>query len=292
MRQILDCNVHLWDQRDDPVFWLSDRTLVRDMLGDYSSLPDVYTLADYRRETSDHPVRGVVWSDAGTADPLHAAAWAQRQAEGHDFEVWLVTLADPASAGWPAFLRSFAELESAAGVRIRLVAALGGTRPSDDEQVTRHLGLLAGHGLTLTVEAGGDQLDQVLRIARALPQVSVVLDHFGWPGDLSAVGLREHAARLKAVASAPNTATRIDALGTVFGDWTTDRVRPWLRAALDAFGPQRCMLGSDLPIERLRSGFTALYDCYTDVFADCAPHELDDLWHGTAARWYTGAEPG
>jgi predicted TIM-barrel fold metal-dependent hydrolase len=32
---IVDCNVHLWDQRDNPVFWLSDRTLVRDMLGDY-----------------------------------------------------------------------------------------------------------------------------------------------------------------------------------------------------------------------------------------------------------------
>jgi hypothetical protein len=24
---IVDCNVHLWDQDDDPVFWLSDRTL-------------------------------------------------------------------------------------------------------------------------------------------------------------------------------------------------------------------------------------------------------------------------
>ena len=47
---IVDCNVHLWDQRDNPVFWLADRTLVRDMLGDYESLPDRYTLADYRRE--------------------------------------------------------------------------------------------------------------------------------------------------------------------------------------------------------------------------------------------------
>ena len=45
---IVDCNVHLWDQRDNPVFWLSDRTVVRDMLGDYDSLPDSYTLSDYR----------------------------------------------------------------------------------------------------------------------------------------------------------------------------------------------------------------------------------------------------
>jgi hypothetical protein len=57
---IVDCNVHLWDQRDNPVFWLSDRTVVRDMLGDYDSLPDSYTLSDYRRETSGYDVRGVI----------------------------------------------------------------------------------------------------------------------------------------------------------------------------------------------------------------------------------------
>ena len=31
---LVDANVHLWDQRDNPVFWLTDRTLVRDLLGD------------------------------------------------------------------------------------------------------------------------------------------------------------------------------------------------------------------------------------------------------------------
>lgn len=289
----MDCNVHLWDQRDDPVFWLADRTMVRDMLGDYDSLPDVYLLADYLGETAGHEVRGVVWSDAGATDPLHAAAWVQRQAEGQDLDLWLVTLGDPASAGWPAFVRSFAELDRAAGVRVRLLAALGGggTAPADDERVLAHLGGLAEHGLTLTVECTGDQLGQVARIARALPRVRVVLDHFGWPADLTEAGLRTHAASLKEVAAEPNTATRIDALGTVFGDWTAERVRPWLLSTLDAFGPQRCMLGSDLPIERLRGGFGHLYEAYDQIFTGCTPDERAALCHGTAARWY-GDGPG
>jgi hypothetical protein len=49
---LVDCNVHLWDQRDNPVFWLTDRTLMRDLIGNYDSLPDVYTLGDYERETA------------------------------------------------------------------------------------------------------------------------------------------------------------------------------------------------------------------------------------------------
>ena len=44
---MIDSNVHLWDQRENPVFWLSDRTMLRDMLGNYDSLPDTFTLADY-----------------------------------------------------------------------------------------------------------------------------------------------------------------------------------------------------------------------------------------------------
>ncbi|MEV0456600.1 amidohydrolase family protein [Catellatospora methionotrophica] len=306
MRPIMDCNVHLWDQRDDPVGWLADRTAVRDLLGDYDSLPEVYPLADYRAETAAYPVRGVVWSDAGSADPLHAAAWVQRQADGQapgaaeppatgarrdtagpGLDVLLVTLADPASAGWPGFLRSFAELPAAAGVRVRLVSGLGGGTALAGDAVA-HLRLMAEHGLTLTVEATADQLGEVARLARELPEVRVVLDHFGWPTDLTAAGSRAHAARLAEVAAAPNTATRVDALGTIFGDWTADRVRPWLHGALDAFGPSRCMLGSDLPIERLRGGFTHLYDAYEQVFAGCTEPEREDLWHGTARRWYGG----
>ena len=62
---LIDCNVHLWDQTANPILWLTDRALVRDMLGDYDSLPDTYTLADYQREVAGHDVRGIVWSDAG-----------------------------------------------------------------------------------------------------------------------------------------------------------------------------------------------------------------------------------
>src|SRR5215831_12727427 len=93
---LVDCNVHLWDQTVNPVFWLSDRTLVRDMLGNYDSLPDTYTLDDYRREVAGQDVRGIVWSDAGADDPIAAAAWVQGQCEELNVPGALVTLGDPA----------------------------------------------------------------------------------------------------------------------------------------------------------------------------------------------------
>jgi len=61
------------------VFWLSDRSTVVDMLGNYDSLPDRYTLDDHLHAIAPLTVGGVIWSDAGAADPLAALRWARDQ---------------------------------------------------------------------------------------------------------------------------------------------------------------------------------------------------------------------
>jgi predicted TIM-barrel fold metal-dependent hydrolase len=289
---IVDCNVHLWDQRDNPVFWLSDRTLVRDMLGDYDSLPDRYTVPDYRRQTLGHDVRGVVWSDAGAADPLAAADWAGRQRDGTPPIIALVTLGDPTSADFADLVGRCRQRPLIRSIRMRLVPDLAGQAAArgdllDDRLVRDNLAVLAGSGLVATVEATSGQLSTVARLAAEFPAMKIVIDHFGWPeigpdgGDL--VG---HIRRLGSLAAAGNVATRIDAIGTIFGDWTLPRIRPWLLEVAGTFGPQRCMLGSDLPIENLRSGFGPLYTAYDAIFSGFSDDERAMLFHRTAERWY------
>ena len=291
--RIVDCNVHLWDQRDNPVFWLSDRTRVRDMLGDYDSLPDSYTLSDYRRETSGYNVHGVIWSDAGAADPLAAADWVSRQQDGAPSVIAMVTLGDPRSASFADLVERCRQRPLIRSVRMRLVAELSGRAAPggdllDDPVVRDNLALLASSGLVATVEATSSQLGTVARLAAGFPALRIVVDHFGWPsaGPPRGGGLAEHIQRLAAVAAAGNVATRIDAIGTIFGDWSLPRIRPWLLEVTDIFGPQRCMLGSDLPIENLRSGFGPLYAAYHAIFSGFSDHERAMLFHRTAERWY------
>ena len=289
---IVDCNVHLWVQRDNPVFWLSDRTVVRDMLGDYDSLPDSYTLSDYRRETSGYDVRGVIWSDAGAADPLAAADWVGRQQDGAPSVIAMVTLGDPRSAAFADLVERCRQRPLIRSVRMRLVAELSGRAAPggdllDDPLAWDNLALLASSGLVATVEATSSQLGTVARLAAEFPALRIVVDHFGWPpADPRGGGLDEHIQRLADVAAAGNVATRIDAIGTIFGAWTLPRIRPWLLAVTDIFGPQRCMLGSDLPIENLRSGFGPLYAAYHAIFSGFSDQERVMLFHRTAERWY------
>jgi predicted TIM-barrel fold metal-dependent hydrolase len=87
------------------------------------------------------------------------------------------------------------------------------------------------------------------------------------------------------LAASPKVATRLDAVGTTFGGWTTEQVRPWLLAVVALFGPDRCMLGFDLPIE-LRSGFEPLYRAYDEIFAGQPPRDREMLLRATAEQWY------
>ncbi len=290
---IVDCNVHLWDQRDNPVFWLSDRTLVRDMLGDYDSLPGTYALADYRQETRGYDVRGVIWSDAGAADPLAAADWVSRQQDGDGAlpVIGLVTLGDPASAAFAGLVEGCRQRPLIRSIRMRLVPGLsgpaGGGDLLDDPLVRDNLTLLAGSGLVATVEAASSQLSTVSRLAAQFPDLKIVIDHFGWPAPgPDGGGLAGHIHRLASLAAAGNVATRIDAIGTIFGGWALPQIRPWLLEVTGIFGPQRCMLGSDLPIENLRSGFGPLYAAYDAIFSGFSDDERAMLFHRTAERWY------
>jgi predicted TIM-barrel fold metal-dependent hydrolase len=173
---LVDANVHLWDQRDNPVFWLTDRTLVRDLLGDYDALPDVYTLSDYERETAGLDVRGIVWSDAGAEDPEAAAERVASQHAERGLVTGIVSLGDPATAGFGALVDRLRRIPLVRSVRVRLAGSLAqgdqyDATPLDQPAVIEQLALLARHDLVATVEATSDQLEVVTRLARELPDL-------------------------------------------------------------------------------------------------------------------------
>jgi predicted TIM-barrel fold metal-dependent hydrolase len=293
---IVDANVHLWDNALNPVFWLEDRTLVRDLLGDYDSLPDGYTLRNYEEETASLDVRGIVWSDAGAADPVAAAEWVSGQDEGRGLVTGLVSLGDPSAAGFAELLDRLAENPLVHSVRVRLATSVAAanndasTRAEvpflDRPDVMDNFRLMASRDLVATIEANSDQLAPVARLAEDLPDLRIVVDHFGWPTDLTDHGRDVHVERLTELAAHSNVATRLDALGTIFRAWSTEQVRPWLLPVVDLFGADRCMIGSDLPIERLRSTFGGLYQAYDEIFAEHPAGDRLELFGGTAEAWY------
>lgn len=120
------------------------------------------------------------------------------------------------------------------------------------EEVQRGLAAVAEAGLAYDLLVRTAELPAALEAARRLPELRFVLDHVAKPplrdGDLDA-----WARGVAALAVRPNVTCKLSGLFTE-AEPGTDLV-PVVERALDWFGPDRCMFGSDWPVCTLAAGY-------------------------------------
>jgi len=84
----------------------------------------------------------------------------------------------------------------------------------------------------------------------------MVLDHIAKPRIADAV-LEPWSSQIRELALAPNLMCKLSGMVTEANwlDWTPSDLAPYIETALEAFGPQRLMFGSDWPVCRLAAEY-------------------------------------
>jgi L-fuconolactonase len=94
----------------------------------------------------------------------------------------------------------------------------------------------------------------------------------------------------------PTVRAKVSGLDTAAGpSWTVDELRPAWDIALEAFGPDRLMFGSDWPVCRLVSPYGEVVSAARDLVAELTSAEQDRVLGGTAVEVYrlsVGGAPG
>lgn len=161
---------------------------------------------------------------------------------------------------------------------------------------------LADRGLVLDVGATCDQTDAVRDLARALPELVIVVNHmapypFGGTGR-SRDDFDRWASALRAVAGEPNVRCKIGGLG--MGAWgfpyepgkrlSAEELarlwRPYIRSAVDAFGPERCMMESNFPTDAGATDYRTLWNALKLSVLDMTGAEIDAVLRATAKSTY------
>ena len=101
---------------------------------------------------------------------------------------------------------------------------------------------------------------------------------------------REHLRRL---AAQPHVLCKVSGLVTEVGERAVDagELRRYLDVALQLFGAQRLMFGSDWPVCLLKAEYAQVFDIVERWAADLGADERAALWGGTAARCYGLRQP-
>jgi L-fuconolactonase len=164
---------------------------------------------------------------------------------------------------------------------------------------------LGRRGLTFDAWLYHPQIPEVSSLAKAFPDVTIVLDHFGGP-----LGIGPYASRraeifdywkgaLRELAQCPNLVAKLGGLVMpINGFGFHHRQRPatsaelvqstrdWYLHAIDCFGADRCMFESNFPVDKASCSYHVLWNAFKRLAADFSAADKAALFHDTAARVY------
>jgi predicted TIM-barrel fold metal-dependent hydrolase len=295
-RAVVDAHVHLFDHTANRHEFLERRDeFFEALVGDYSTLPRTYLLDDYLRDSGSRRVEGIVWHEFLSEDPVREARWGQALADRSPIPQAIVARIDFRDPALAERLEAYRALANVTAVREHLgwdpVNPLRRFAPGadllTDPAWRAGISRLRGWDVACGLEVFAHQLPEMLDVVRREREIRFTLSVMGWPLDLTAEGRERWGQTVAELSRCENVCASVSAVECVLGmNWTLDAARPWIQTLIDRFGPDRCMLGSHLPMSRLSRGFEPLYDAYEELVVELSPGEQDDLFRGTATRWF------
>jgi L-fuconolactonase len=277
--RIVDAHHHLWDLGVRDQDWITGAALAplrRDfLLGDYQVMAG-------QNGVAASVVVQTVTVPGETPDLLALAA-------ASDLIAGVVGWADLTA---PGLADRIAELTALPGGD-KLVGLRHQVQSEPDPRwltradVLRGLAAVASAGLVYDLVVTAGQLPAAAQAAAAVPGLLFVLDHLGKPA-ITSGSTQPWDRDLRRLAALPNTACKLSGLVTE-ADWTGWQVadlRPYADTALDAFGPDRVMFGSDWPVCTLAASYGEVLQAARDLTGHLTAAEREAIFAGTATRVY------
>lgn len=175
----------------------------------------------------------------------------------------------------------------------------------DDPAFRAGFAALGRAGLSLDTWCYHTQLQDLVELARAQPDVTIVVNHLGGPIGVGSYRERREEAialwkkRTVELAQYENIVMKLGGVGMpVLGEtWhyfpaetTSEQIAaargPEIRWCIETFGPDRCMFESNFPVDKHSCSYLVLWNAFKRVTADLSASEKSALFSGTAARVY------
>ena len=268
---VIDSHRHFWHYTDAEFGWIEDDCLRRDFLPTDCGGMDSCVAVEARQCVEE-------------------TEWLLDLAARHDFIKGVVGWLPIAAPNFPRILEGYlSHADLCASASLREVNKLVGLRhvvqdePDDGfilrPDFVRGVRTLLEKGLAYDILVFERHLPNVLKFVDALPDdARLVLDHFGKPRDFASwkrlVG---------ELAQRENVYCKLSGLVTEVGKIDFS---PYLETALEAFGADRLMFGSDWPVVTAHMEYAAWRGVVDSFAARLSESEHEALMGGTARRFY------
>jgi L-fuconolactonase len=277
--RLVDTHVHFWHPQRLKYSWLRDNAL----------LNRPYEVQDYPTRETTPEALVFVECDADPGQSLEEIDFVEEQAR-RDPTVRAIVAHAPLEQGGavePLLERIVSSSPKIRGIR-RILQSL-----PDPNTLLRNPAFIDGarllrkFGLHFEITVNHTQMDPVIEFVRKLPEIPMVLDHCGKPGirDGHLATFQRHANEL---ARCPNVHCKLSGLATEADHrhWTDAQLTPYIDTALQAFGPDRLLYGSDWPVCLLATSVSRWIDVLERALTGCSQEQLRRIFRENANALY------
>jgi L-fuconolactonase len=156
------------------------------------------------------------------------------------------------------------------------------------EDVQTGLNIIADAGLIYDLLIRPRHLHLALMTAQDNAHLRFVIDHMAKP-DIANHGFEAWNAAIHEFAGLENVACKLSGILTEAGaGWDVETLRPYVRSAVEIFGPHRLMIGSDWPVSLLAADYATTLATLRETLAELnlADDDMDAILGRTAIHWY------
>ena len=290
----VDAHVHLWDLTRPGYGWL--RPPFREDVpgGSPESIATTYLLDDYLAEVRAWNVQGFVHVEAGAGVPAARSEtqWLEETALATGMPNGIVACAALDDPDLDALLAFHASHSRVRGIRHIVNYHHEPARTYSDRDLTQDerwlagYALLAKYGLSFDLQAYPAQFLHLAAIAERHPDTLVIIDHMGMPVETDADGRRTWETGIAALAKLPNVSIKLSGAGFIHRPWSAASVRSYVLRMIDLFGPQRVLVATNFPTDRMFATMNYTLEQYEILLDRFSDGDRRDMWGRNTNRIY------
>ena len=286
---IIDTHMHLWDQKHPELKWVwLEKDASHPILGNIDAIKSVaFTLNDLWAEARFSNIEGFVHVQAaiGSPNPVTETRWLDEMAKTGPVPMRIV--GDCALNEDQAITQLKAHQESPLFVGVRdfnaeVMFAANEILPNYEKS----LKYLANENLVFDLDCEWRNMSQALQLAQRHPDLQIVLEHIGFPRRRDDEYFSNWSKAVHNLAKAPNVTMKLSGIGMTDPRFTKESLQKWAEVSIEAFGPQRCVLGSNWPVDRLFSSYDVIIGFMRDYISGLTNTEQELMCRTNAKRLY------
>lgn len=272
---LIDAHLHLIHRDQLTYNWMPNAPMLD--TGDYA-LADMKALAAGR-------ITGSIFMEVDVSDFRHEARMVKAMMQPGSGLLGQIAGCNPAQA--EGFDQWLADCDALNVVGFRRILHEGPDDVSRSDTFRRNVRAIGATGRVYDMVFLARQLPVALELARACPEMTLVLDHCGVP-DIAGGAMDPWRANMAALAALPHVHCKLSGILAYCAPGTAslEVVRPWVEHVIEVFGPDRVLWGSDWPVVNLGGGLPLWLDITDGLLAGLSADEQAAIRSGTARRVY------